>query len=400
MAEKTANEEFQDALLRHQTYLLRYAGYVRNRMLSILDQSSQDVADKIRSRLISGGGLTTSAELNRLKRLVRSISQIRGQAWDEANQTFKDEMVQLAKLEPVQVGAMITLTMPVEIDVEIPTADRLRAIALSRPFEGRILSEWAASMEADELRRISNAIQLGMTAGEDMDTIARRVMGSAQLNGEDGILNMTRAQVQAVTRTAVMHVSNAARSAMFEANADVITQEYFVATLDSRTTPICRSLDGKTFELGKGPIPPLHFNCRSLRIAAIDGTLAGERPAKPYTEGQLAREYAEKNGLGDVKSREDLPRGTKGDFDKWSRGRIRELVGPIPAKTTYQEWLTGQSREFQEDTLGKTKAKLFRDGGLKLDKFVNRNGDELSLAQLAKTERQAFIAAGLNPDDF
>jgi hypothetical protein len=90
----------------------------------------------------------------------------------------------------------------------------------------------------------------------------------------------------------------------------------------------------------------------------------------------------------------------KGEFDKFSRKRIRELTGQVPATTSYQTWLKSQSKEFQEDVLGKTKAKLFRDGKLQLDKFVTRNGTELTLSQLAKKHADAFRAAGLNPEDF
>ena len=137
-----------------------------------------------------------------------------------------------------------------------------------------------------------------------------------------------------------------------------------------------------------------------MRIAAIDGSLAGERPAKPVTQKMLVREYAEKNDLGDISSRDELPKGTKGDFDKWSKGRIREMVGPVPATTTYQTWLKGQSVAFQNEILGNTKAKLFRDGGLQLDKFVNRNGDELTLSELASKHAEAFRAAGLDPTKY
>lgn len=152
--------------------------------------------------------------------------------------------------------------------------------------------------------------------------------------------------------------------------------------------------------MGKGPQPPLHWNCRSLRVAALDGDMLGDRPAKPYTEGELAKEYAELNKLTGVSTRDDLPRGTKGAFDQWKRKRIRQLVGPIPASTTFNEWLKQQSETFQDETLGVTKAKLFRDGGLSLDKFTNRNGDELTLAQLAQREEAAFRAAGLDPDKY
>lgn len=400
MADKTANELLHDAFLRHQIYLLRFSGSVRNRIWSILDVTEEDLSDKIRSRLANNKGLTTSVELKRLKALMKQIKNIRSKAWKEANEFLTDEMVKLSIAETASITAALTLTLPVVIEVVQPTARLLRSIALSRPFQGQILKDWVASMEAADIRQIHNSIQLGMIAGEDMATIARRVVGTRALSGADGAVEMTRRQVAAVTRTAVMHVSNAARTAFFHENSDIVTQEYFVATLDSRTTPVCRANDGKAFPLGKGPVPPLHFNCRSLRIAQIDGTLLGDRPAKPFTEKQLLRQYADDNGLGEISNRRDLPRGTRGDYDKWRRKEISNLVGPIPASTTYQKWLQGQSKSFQDDILGVNKAKLFRDGGLTLDKFVNRNGDELTLSQLAKTEKEAFRAAGLNPDDF
>ncbi len=398
---KTSNEELHDALIRHQTYLLRYSGSVRNRIWNILQATEEDLSDKIRSRLAGNVGLTTGVEFRRLQALMKQIKAIRSKAWEQSTDLLETEMVALSLQESVMLNDTVKLVLPTQIETVLPTPRLLKAIALSNPFQGQILSDWAASMEEDDLRRIHSAIQSGMVAGEGMETIARRVVGTQQFSGADGTTEMSRRQVQAITRTAVMHVSNAARSAWLQENSDIIESEYFVATLDSRTTPICRANDGKTFPLGKGPVPPLHFNCRSLRIAAINGTLVGDRPAKPFVERELLNEYSELNGLDTgIKSRSDLPRGTKTDYDAWSRKRKRQMIGPVPASTTYNEWLKSQSHAFQDDTLGVTKAKLFRDGKLPLDKFVNRNGDELTLAQLARKEADAFKAAGLDPDDF
>lgn len=397
---KTANEELYDALVRHQIYVLRYSGYVRNRMTTIMNASEDELARRIRDKLRNTQGLSTPVEWQRLQSLQAGLDALRRESWDEATKFLTEEMVELSYQEPIQLNAMMQAVLPVAVETVMPSARMLRAIALSRPFEGRILKEWADTMAADDIRRIHSAIQAGMVAGEDSATIARRVVGTGTLKGADGVTEITRRQIQTITRTAVQHIANGARDTWFDENSDILEAEQFVATLDSRTTPICRALDGKTYPVGKGPRPPLHFNCRSLRIAAIDGTLAGDRPAKPTTEKLLVKEYAEKNGLGDVRSRDQLPRGTKGDYDKWARGRIRQLVGPVPATQTYQTWLKGQSNAFQNEVLGNTKAKLFRDGGLTLDKFVDRNGTELTLKQLAQKEADAFRAAGLNPADY
>ena len=93
--------------------------------------------------------------------------------------------------------------------------------------------------------------------------------------------------------------------------------------------------------------------------------------------------------------RVDLPHGHRGAFDQFSRGRIRELTGRVPAVTTYQEWLTRQSVEFQDDVLGRSRGLLFRRGGLTLSKFVDVRGKTITLQNLARREAAAFEKAGV-----
>lgn len=391
---KTSNQEFYDALVRHQIYLLRYSGGLRNRINELLNKTEKDLNRLIKDRLSSHKGLNTPVEFRRLRLLQASLAAIRKESWKEVAKLFNEELTELAYQEPITTNAILKTSIPVLIETVLPQNRLLKSIVKSMPFEGRILKEWAKNLEDNDIRRIQNAVQVGMIMGEGSAAIAQRVVGIG------AITELTRTQVEAVTRTAVQHISNNARDQFMRENSDIITAEQFVATLDSRTTPICRANDGKLFALGKGPRPPLHFGCRSLRIAHIDGTLMGDRPAKPLTEKMLVREYSEANNLGKITERRHLPRGTKGSFDSWSRGRIRELTGPVPAHETYQTWLKKQSIAFQNDVLGITKAKLFRDGNLTLDKFVNRKGDELTLAQLAVKHAEAFKAAGLRPTDF
>ena len=286
------------------------------------------------------------------------------------------------------------------LETTLPAVTLLTSIVATRPFHGNVLSQWSRNISRVDVERIEGQIRIGMVQGESSRDIARRVVGTKILQGEDGVTELTRRQAAALTRTAVNAISNQARREFFRANAQFFTEELYVATLDSATTPICRSLDGKRFPVADGPIPPLHFNCRSLRVGIIDGEVIGQRPMRAFTEPQMVREFTRQQGLKTLTRRANLPHGTKGRFDKFKAKRVRELTGRVPAKVTYQEWLTRQSREFQDDVLGKTKGVLFRKGGLKLDKFVNRKGDELTLSQLATTQAQAFRAAGLNPGDF
>lgn len=175
---------------------------------------------------------------------------------------------------------------------------------------------------------------------------------------------------------------------------------YVVGGVIVHNTPICSSLDGLTFPIAEGPVPPLHFMCRSLRVAVLDQDVLGRRPAREFTQKQLVREFVRENKLPKATSRKALPRGQLGKFDTFSRARIRELTGTVPAKVSYQQWLGRQSATFQDDVLGSTRGRLFRRGEVKLDRFVNRAGDSIPLSELARLERKAFFSAGLNPEDF
>jgi SPP1 gp7 family putative phage head morphogenesis protein len=395
-----ANEALFAALIRHQIMMLRVSADLRRRIQRLLDETEADIADKIRSRLLGNTGLETQADVRRMEALLRSIRNIRTRAWSQVTDEWVQEAMAIAEAEPRFVSAIMTTVSPVVLDLVLPPVEQLRALVESNPFEGQTLREWASTIAQADLRRIEGQIRAGVIAGEGSAAIARRVVGSARLRGTDGVTQITRREAESITRTAVNHISNAARREFIIANADLFDKEQFVATLDARTTPVCRSYDGERFDVGKGPIPPLHFNCRSLRVPVLDGDALGSRPFVAATRAQVLREYAEQNGLKVPKTRDGLPYGHKTAFDQFARRRVRELTGRVPGRTTYQEWLSTQSAAFQDDVLGPTRAALFRRGGLTLDKFVNRRGDELTLSQLATLHEDAFRAAGLDPKGF
>lgn len=388
----TANEQWQDALLRHQIGLLRLNGTLRKQIIDLLNSVELELSDRIR-RYPS----ITPARARVLERFVRDL---RGEIMKESRGLLSAELRNIASAEVTFLSGALVTVAPVLLDPVLPTKDLLNSIVTSRPFEGRVLNRWMRDLERADRERIMDAIRIGMVQGDNTNAIARRVVGTISRNGRDGVTQATRRAADGIVRTAIIHVTNQAKQEFYRANASTFDKELYVATLDGRTTPICRSLDGRTFSLGEGPVPPLHFNCRSVRIAYIDDEFIGVRPAVAATQRGLLREYARANGLGNITTRSSLPRGHKGNFDVFARRRLRELTGTVPARTTYQQWLNRQSASFQDDVLGPTRGRLFRRGGLTLDRFVNRNGDELTLSELARRDREAFIAAGLDPGDY
>ena len=230
-----------------------------------------------------------------------------------------------------------------------------------------------ASRQATQFNQV---VRTGLLSGETTESIVSQLIGNLQfgqgaktnqqylLAGKE-VLNMASHQIRTVVRTSINQVSNAASQQVYKANEDITEKYKYVSTLDSKTTALCASLDGKEFEYGKGPEPPQHFNCRSTTVAVID--------------------YDALKKMG-------------WDFDVPKEGRRAADGGMVPANETYGKWLYGQRKagtKFtpgvrQIEALGKEKAKYFNrlankygaDDAIK--KFVREDGSEVSLFQLKK----------------
>lgn len=243
----------------------------------------------------------------------------------------------------------------------VPDAKTAFRGALARPMShsGETLESFLESFSGKETARIVDTIRKGSVNGITNQEIVRSIIGTKARKYKDGILATSRRNAEAVVHTATQHVASSARQDLWEANSDVVKKYQWVSTLDRKTTNLCKSLDGREFELGKGPTPPIHIRCRSTTIAKLD---------------------------------------PKYDFLKKGRTRSAEF-GPVDAKEDYYDWLKRQSKEDQILALGPTRAKLFRDGGLSADEFaklnLSKNFEPLTLDEMRAIDPEAFKAAGL-----
>lgn len=130
-------------------------------------------------------------------------------------------------------------------------------------------------------------------------------------------------------------------------------------------------------------------NCRSTVTPVTKSW--GELGASSLTPGRGSRDFDTllKKQLADM--------GMSPEQMAHARGNIRSsLDGGVPAKTTYGEWLRKQPVAFQDDVLGTSKGKLFRDGKLPMDRFVDmQSGREFTLDELKRREAEAWAKAGL-----
>lgn len=162
----------------------------------------------------------------------------------------------------------------------------------------------------------------------------------------------------AIALTGAGAIVSEIRQAFFEANAGVIKCYKYQATLDTRTSALCRAYDGLTWDKDYKPIghnfpfrkPRVntHFNCRSTII--------------PVT-----------------KSWDEL--GVEG-MDE-ANGRTRSSMnGYVPQDMTFNDWLKTQSPETIEKTLGKGRAELFMQGKITMRDLITQQGRSVNLSDL------------------
>ena len=238
---------------------------------------------------------------------------------------------------------------------------------------GKVLQKSFRGLAESQADLFAKTVRNGLLTGESTDQIARQLKGRLRF-GQPGSLRqiaqaggqvtaVANSQVNAMVRTSINQVANETSQQVYKANQDVTKRYRYVATLDSRTSAICRALDGQEFDYGKGPTPPQHFNCRSTTVPVIDYKGLGIEPPPP---SKLRRPNT---AFGPSRS-------TRGDS--------------VPDNQTYGEWLDKQSKATKQDVLGKSKVPYFNRLVNKygptdaIRKFVSADGSELTLEQLKR----------------
>lgn len=103
-------------------------------------------------------------------------------------------------------------------------------------------------------------------------------------------LNVSQNRGRTLARTEINNICNQADLSVYKAAG--IEKYQFVATLDLRTSEICRSMDNTVHEVSQARtginFPPLHPNCRSTTVAYYEDLQGLERIAKD-SEGKNIR---------------------------------------------------------------------------------------------------------------
>ncbi|MDV7209915.1 hypothetical protein [Azotobacter beijerinckii] len=364
----TVNETLADEAVAHAVDLAQYSAGVLRRMVALLNQVDSDLAAALADALerLPADSFTVV----RLEQLLGSVRDLNAQAYAAVSRALETELQALAEYEAGYQLSLFGEVIPEPVQVRFPIASispaQVYAAAMSRPFQGRLLREWASQIEEGRMAKIREAVRVGYLEGKTSSEIVRDIRGTRAEKYADGILQRPRRDLMAVVQTAIGHTAAVAREQFVEANQDIIKAERWVSTLDNRTSAQCRIRDRLQYEpkthkpIGHkipwlaGP-GRLHFNCRST--------------STPVTKSWLE--------LG-------IP------IDEMSPGERASMDGQVPAETTYSQWLQRQSAARQDQVLGPERGRLLRQGSLKLEDFYSQTGQWLTIEQLKSRDANAF----------
>ena len=384
-------------LYRNAIDLNRFSNGVAKRIAAAYNDLVLDAVDKLRGI----DELAAPAKAARLRAILAQLKESL-EGWAEASTAIAIEELQgLTVLQSEFVEEQLRKALPIELRDQIrsvqispqfarsvatvdPTAinvvtlsDDLQAAVAGAPQtftltaaqgttitlpNGKVLEKSFRGLATSQADLFAKTVRNGLLTGESTDKLARRLKGRlrfgqpgsarqiAQAGGQ--VTSVANHQVMALVRTSVNQVANESSQQVYKANQDITKRYRYVSTLDSRTSPICRALDGQEFEYGKGPKPPQHFNCRSTTVPVVDYESLGVPPPPP------------------------AKRAAQG--------------GMVPEDQSYGEWLSRQSKERRAEILGPEKVSYFDRLSKKygptdaIRKFVSEDGSELTLDQLKR----------------
>lgn len=344
--------------IRHQVHIEGLKNGEAEKFVKFL----RDIDRSLRRQLLADD--ITEFSRARLERLIRSTRKTLGAILDEYQTTLLDDLLSIAEYEAEFETKKLNDVLVEGIELTAPAFEQVRAAVLTAPLSvrgpdgGKLLEPFIADWAEKEVDLVSGIIRQGYYEGQTTPQILRAIRGTKANNYKDGALEVIDRHAKAITRTAVQHVAATAQSQAWK-KTKLVTGYQWVATLDGRTSTICRSLDGRVFKTDKGPLPPIHINCRSATVPELD-------PKYKFLKKGATR--ASQDGYEN-------------------------------ADEKYYNWLKRQPYNFQVSTLGETRAKLFRDGGLSEERFarlnLGRNFQPLTLDQMRKLEPLAFERANL-----
>lgn len=256
----TTNQRLLDATIDHSVSLARYANGVVRRISALLNRTDADLFVRLTEALQSLPPEAFTVE--RLEQFLFSVRNLNAQAYVQLQQKMGSEIRAVVEYEASFQQSLLSRVVPTEVRATIGinevAVEQVYSAAMARPFQGRLLSEWAQGMGEQRMLRIRDTLRQGYVQQETVGQMVSRLRGTRASGYSDGIVSIDRRNAEAVVRTAVGHTAQYTRQQVYNENRDLIKAVEWVSTLDNRTTTFCMLRDRKMYTADEAHEPIDH----------------------------------------------------------------------------------------------------------------------------------------------
>lgn len=385
------SDNLADSVTTHAVNILRVSAGMRDEVLGMLKDLQGSLIKDIEEH----------GSNPRVEALLKQTDQTIKSAYQDIAQDHDQKLTAIVKAEAEQGANLLNHAIGIDVATVAHSPKQLEAIASKTLIEGHYPAQWWAAQSKDLQDRFAGAMREGMLRGESIDQMVNRVRGTKSIGYTDGIMQASKSQAEALVRTSVQSVSNEARLATFRENPDVVKGIQWLSVLDSRTTVICRGLDGLQWDLNYKPIghnkvfpgPIAHWNCRSTQIAITfswkelgekskaekGDKYKGVKNIPEVTQDSITkavRKKAKDAGMDETET-EKLEAKTRASMD----GQVAETL-------TFGDWVASKPESFQDQVLGTQQAQLFRAGKITMRDLTDQGNRPLKISELQKLATQ------------
>ena len=378
------SDKIADKYTSHAVNLERVKSSLSKDALNFLNLLEIETIEQLK-RFDPTGVNVSSFRSKRLNALIKEIESITKGFYGDARRVTESSLKPLVNIE----GQFAINTIDGVVGVDIAsvkfTPELINSIVSDTLIEGAPSKEWWTRQADNSIKRFSDEMRTGVGLGEDINTLSRRVRGTATgkrktvtlksgkkkivSEFKGGFMDVDRRQADALVRTSVQAISNEARLQSFQQNDDIIRGLQALVTLDNRTSTICIARSGAEWDLKTGdpvkgtsesfPGPtPWHWQCRSTLIPILYDF--------DEMEGRV--------GANKKKRLNTLPQSTQASMD-----------GQVAGDLTYEQWLGTKAESTQKEVLGPAKWELWQKDKLSFTELINQDGRPLTVAELEAT---------------
>lgn len=348
----SANQYLLEAQVRHQIFLLRRGAGISKELVPELVRMLKKVAGEV--AVTPDAQLRQAAFIQEIQLLLEtSLTAFSDDVLQESLELaeyetgFQQRLLSGAATVDFAAPALAQVAQAVEFNPSVGDPETGNRISIRQSLD---------QFNAKKTDQLLGVIRDGIVQQKTNSEISKDLLELEPLLGR---------QANTLVRTSAISASNEAKREVYSENEDLLKGERYVATLDLKTTDTCAKFDSQIFPVGQGPMPALHFGCRSLRVP------------------ELKDEY-------------QIP-----GFDGERPEKGADGPGTTSTRTTFNSFLKRQPASFQKEYFSKfpdgdERYKLFSQGSLSISKFTDANGATLTLDELRALEPLAFERAGLD----